>query len=49
MSSRRPRALTAVFDKSRVNLVLDHFAPNKDIKAAQQSKKCRDFARRVRH
>ena len=34
----------AVFDKTRVNIVLDHFVPNKDIKAAQQSKECRDFA-----
>ena len=34
----------AVFDKTRVNIVLDHFVPNKDIKSAQQSKKCREFA-----
>jgi 3-isopropylmalate/(R)-2-methylmalate dehydratase large subunit len=27
-----------------VNIVLDHFVPNKDIKAATQSKQCRDFA-----
>ena len=33
-----------VFDKSRINIVLDHFVPNKDIKAATQSKQCRDFA-----
>ncbi len=33
-----------VFDKSRINIVLDHFVPNKDIKAAAQSKQCRDFA-----
>lgn len=33
-----------VFDKSRINIVLDHFVPNKDIKSAEQSKKCRDFA-----
>ena len=33
-----------VFDKSRINIVLDHFVPNKDIKAAAQSKRCRDFA-----
>ena len=32
------------FDKTRVNIVLDHFVPNKDIKSAQQSKKCREFA-----
>ena len=34
----------SVFDKTRVNIVLDHFVPNKDIKAAEQSKQCREFA-----
>ena len=33
-----------VFHKEKVALVLDHFVPNKDIKAAEQSKKVRDFA-----
>ena len=33
-----------VFDKDRIAIVLDHFVPNKDIKAAEQSKTCRDFA-----
>jgi len=33
-----------VFDKDKVSIVLDHFVPNKDIKAAQQSKVCREFA-----
>ena len=33
-----------VFDKTRVNIVLDHFVPNKDIKSATQSKQCREFA-----
>jgi len=33
----------AVFDKSRVVLVPDHFVPNKDIKSALQAKKLRDF------
>ena len=33
-----------VFDKDRVSIVLDHFVPNKDIKAAEQSKTCREFA-----
>ena len=33
-----------VFDKDRIAIVLDHFVPNKDIKAAEQSKVCRDFA-----
>ena len=37
---------TTVFDKSRISLVMDHFAPNKDIKAAQQCKQCRTFAHR---
>lgn len=35
-----------VFDKSRVSLVMDHFAPNKDIKSAEQCKTCRTFAKR---
>ncbi len=34
-----------VFDSKRVNIVLDHFVPNKDIKAAQQSATCRAFAK----
>lgn len=33
-----------VFDRDRIAIVLDHFVPNKDIKAAEQSKQCRDFA-----
>ncbi len=33
-----------IFDKDRVAIVLDHFVPNKDIKAAEQSKTCREFA-----
>ncbi len=33
-----------VFNKDRVAIVLDHFVPNKDIKAAEQSKQCREFA-----
>lgn len=35
-----------VFDKGKIALVMDHFAPNKDIKAATQCKQCRAFARR---
>lgn len=35
-----------VFDNDRVYIVLDHFTPNANLKAAQQSKTCRDFARR---
>ena len=36
----------SVFDKSKISLVMDHFVPNKDIKAAQQCKQARAFARR---
>ena len=35
-----------VFDRSRIAMVMDHFTPNKDIKAATQCKQCRSFARR---
>ena len=35
---------SSVFDKDRIAIVLDHFVPNKDIKAAEQSKTCREFA-----
>ena len=35
---------TEVFDRSRVCLVPDHYAPNKDIKSAGQAKRMRDFA-----
>lgn len=35
----------SVFDKDKVVIVLDHFTPNKDIKAAEQCKTCRSFAR----
>ena len=34
-----------VFDKDKVALVPDHFAPNKDIKSAEQCKCVRDYAR----
>ena len=35
---------TEVFDKDKIAVVLDHFVPNKDIKAAEQSKQCREFS-----
>ncbi len=35
---------TEVFNKDKIAIVLDHFVPNKDIKAAEQSKQCREFA-----
>ncbi len=34
-----------VFDPKKIVLVPDHFAPNKDIKSAEQAKLMRDFAR----
>lgn len=34
-----------VFDKNKVVIVPDHFAPNKDIKSAEQCKFIREFAR----
>ena len=36
---------TEVFDKNKISLVMDHFVPNKDIKAAEQTKQCRTFAK----
>ena len=33
-----------VFHQDKIAVVLDHFVPNKDIKAAEQSKQCREFA-----
>ncbi|MGI6269353.1 MAG: 3-isopropylmalate dehydratase large subunit [Candidatus Howiella sp.] len=37
--------LDKVFDRERIALVMDHFTPNKDIKAAEQVKKVRTFAK----
>lgn len=34
-----------VFDTEKISLVMDHFTPNKDIKAATQTKQCRCFAK----
>lgn len=34
----------SVFDQSKISLVMDHFTPNKDIKAAKQCQQCRNFA-----
>ncbi len=36
----------AVNDPTKIAMVMDHFAPNKDIKSAQQCKTCRTFALR---
>ena len=38
----------SVFDRCKIALVMDHFVPNKDIKAAQQTKQCRTFAKSFR-
>ncbi len=35
-----------VFDREKIALVCDHFAPNKDIRSAEQCRTVRDFARR---
>ena len=35
-----------VFDKDKIALVMDHFTPNKDIKAAEQCKVVREFAKK---
>ena len=37
--------VSSVFNKEKVIIVPDHFAPNKDIKSAQQCKMLREFAR----
>lgn len=36
----------SIFDREKISLVMDHFTPNKDIKAAEQCMKCRTFARK---
>lgn len=35
-----------VFDREKIALVMDHFAPNKDIKSAEQCLECREFAKK---
>ena len=40
----RKAGFNKVFDNKKIAIVLDHFVPNKDIKSAEQSKVCRDFA-----
>ena len=44
VSEYKKLGLDKVFDKNRVAMVMDHFTPNKDIKAATQCKMCREFA-----
>jgi 3-isopropylmalate/(R)-2-methylmalate dehydratase large subunit len=41
----RSTGANEVFDRERVVLVPDHFAPNKDIKSAEQVRMMRDFSR----
>jgi 3-isopropylmalate dehydratase, large subunit len=38
--------VSKVFDRDKIALVMDHFTPNKDIKAAEQCKAVRLFARK---
>lgn len=40
----RKAGCQGIFDPERVALVMDHFTPNKDIKAAEQCKMVREFA-----
>lgn len=35
---------TSVFDNTKIAMIMDHFTPNKDIKAATQVKQVRTFA-----
>ena len=44
ISEFRKAGFDTVFDKTKISMVMDHFTPNKDIKAAGQCKLCRDFA-----
>ncbi len=37
---------TSVFDRTKIALVMDHFAPNKDIKSAEQCLECREFSKK---
>lgn len=37
--------VNSVFSSGKIAIVLDHFTPNKDIKSAEQCKKCRTFAK----
>ncbi len=36
----------SVFNNRKIALVMDHFAPNKDIKSAEQCLECREFAKK---
>ena len=43
----RSAGITDVFSQDKVALVMDHFTPNKDIKAAEQCKLVRNFAKEM--
>lgn len=43
----RKTGLTQVFDRRKIAIVPDHFTPNKDIKAAEQCRMVREFAREM--
>lgn len=45
INAYRAAGFDKVFDKERIALVMDHFTPNKDIKAAEQCKAVREFAK----
>lgn len=45
IKSFRQMGADKVFDKKRCAVVPDHFTPNKDIRAAEQAKEAREFAR----
>lgn len=38
--------LNSVYDNTKISLIMDHFTPNKDIKAAEQCKCSREFAKK---
>ncbi len=41
--------LDTIFDKTKIALVMDHFTPNKDIKAAEQCKLVRRICQKAWH
>lgn len=45
LGTYREAGFGPVFDNQKVAMVMDHFTPNKDIKAAENCRLCREFAR----
>lgn len=45
LGSFRDAGFSSVYDSQKIALVMDHFTPNKDIKAAENCRLCREFAR----